>query len=102
MEEEEKENSQPQSAEENNPSPEKSKISGIAIVGYNILALAFYTLLIRVEGRDGALILDAFILFIHVFLCVGMAISRKSWAWVLSGVLVLAIGFSTCIMIGSE
>src|ERR1700742_1821409 len=102
MEDQEKNTELPHPPKENSPSPEKSKISGIAIVGYNILALAFYTLLIRVEGRDGALILDAFILFIHVFLCVGMAISRKSWTWVLSGVLVLAIGFSTCIMIGSE
>jgi hypothetical protein len=86
--------------EKNETGSEIKPMGGIAIVGYNILALAFYTIIFKLASKEGGIIFDAFILFFHVIFCFGMAIGRKSWMWVLSAVLVLAIGFSTCVMIG--
>lgn len=65
------------------------------IIGYNVLALIVYTLLLRFV--DGGLFIDAFILAMHVMACIICAIAMKSWEWVLSAFLVLAIGFSTCV-----
>ena len=72
---------------------------GMTSVALNLLALAFYTIIFKFV--DGGIIFDAFIIFFHVIFCIGMAIGKKSWMWVLSGVLVLAIGFSTCVMLGN-
>jgi len=76
----------------------KKPISGWAIVGYNLLVLIFYTLILKIAGDTG-LFVDAIILLLHVLLCFGLAIGYKSWWWCLSAILVLIIGFSTCVMI---
>ncbi len=65
------------------------------IVGYNILTLVVYTLLFRLV--DGGIIMDCFVVGLHVLVCIIAAIAMKSWEWVLSAFLVLAIGFSTCV-----
>lgn len=78
-----------------NDSKPKAKM---AIVGYNLLILAAYTLLFRLLAEQGGFIFDAFLLACHVFACLIMSLVNRSWMWVLSGVLVLAIGFSTCVM----
>jgi hypothetical protein len=64
------------------------------IAGYNLLALVGYTLVCRFI--DGGMILDAFILAIHVVACIITSIAVKKWEWLLSAFVVLAIGFSTC------
>jgi hypothetical protein len=79
---------------------EKKPDSGMALVGYNIIALVFYTLLCKLIGGSG-FILDAFFIFIHVLFCIAMAFDKKSWFWFLGAVLVLVIGFSTCVMVGN-
>lgn len=79
----------------------KGQNVGMKIVGYNILALIIYTVLCRLMGKEGGLILDAFIIVGHVFVSIIAAIINKSWAWLLSGLLVLVIGFSTCVGLGS-
>jgi hypothetical protein len=82
-----------------NERPESNKQSeGMKIVGYNILALAVYSIpCLTVSG--GALI-EAFLLFIHVVVCIGAALGKRSWFWLLAGLLVLIIGFSTCVTVG--
>ncbi len=69
------------------------------IVGYNMLALVIYTLFTRI-GDGAGYLFDALFLVIHVFVCVIVAITSKgmkTWMWVLSAVMVLVIGISTCI-----
>jgi len=85
---------------EDNSAKEKKRNNGAAIIGYNILALVIYTLLFKLTGDSGALVLDAFVLFLHVVFCIGMSIGKRSGWWLLSSLLVLVIGFSTCAMIG--
>jgi hypothetical protein len=82
------------SAAENSP-PQKPK-NGFSIVGYNLAILAAYTIFSRLIG-DGGFIIDALLLVIHVFTCLILALTNRSWMWVLAAVLVLAIGFSTCV-----
>ncbi len=73
---------------------------GMTSVALNLLALAFYTIVCKFI--DGGIILDAFLIFFHVIICIGMALGKRSWMWFLSAVLVLAIGFSTCVMFGNN
>lgn len=73
----------------------KSKNS-FGIVGYNLAVLAAYTLISRISG-DGGFVIDAFFLVAHVFTCITVAVAKRSWMWVLAALLVLAIGFSTCV-----
>lgn len=67
----------------------------MTIVGYNLLAFVGYTLVLRLAGNDG-LIFEGIILVIHVFVSIILAIAYRSWFWLLSGVMVLIIGVSTC------
>ena len=98
MMEEPEENKQ---KEEKTPLIKGSKpLGGMTIVGINLLVLVFYTLFLKLTTSDASFILDAFVLFIHVIFCLGMALGKRSWMWLLSAVLVLAIGFSTCVLIG--
>src|SRR5580698_2770565 len=99
MEENKDQDSKP--VEKNETGSKIKPTDGITIVGYNILALALYTVIFNLASKEGGIIFDPFILFFHVIFCLGMAIGRKSWMWLLSAVLVLAIGFSTCVMVGS-
>jgi len=67
----------------------------MTVVGYNLLVFVGYTLILRL-AREAGFILEGVILAIHVLVCVTMAISYRSWFWLLSGVMVLIIGVSTC------
>jgi len=88
-----------------NPQPEKKQpgnnkpMGNMSIVAYNLLGLAFYTIVFKMLASQGGFLFDAFVLLGHFIVCFVMAISSKSWMWVLSGVLVVAIGFSTCVMV---
>jgi hypothetical protein len=74
-------------------------MGGMLVVGINLLVLVFYTLLLKLTTGNFSAITDAFILFLHVLFCIGMAIGRSSWVWLLGGVLVLIVGFSTCVWV---
>ncbi|HEY4325347.1 MAG TPA: hypothetical protein VGN20_15215 [Mucilaginibacter sp.] len=97
---EENNNSGSQPSGDSSSPREKKAVNAIGIVGYNILALVFYTLLFKLVANDGGMFLDAFVLFIHVIFCLGMSIGKRSGWWLLSSLLVLIIGFSTCVAIG--
>jgi hypothetical protein len=70
------------------------------LIAYNLIALAVYTIMFRF--LSGGIIFDALVIAIHLFTCFIMALAKRSWYWVLSGVMVLAIGFSTCAWMGSS
>ena len=80
------------------PKP-KEPGNGMRIVGYNLVVLAAYSLVCLT--MSGGFILDAIALLLHVLICFGLAIDRRSWFWALSGLLVLIIGFSSCAYLGS-
>lgn len=63
-------------------------------VGINIAVLVVYTLACRLT--DSGVIIDAFLIAIHFFAGIIMSIIVRRWEWVLSALLVLVIGFSTC------
>ena len=86
----------------NIPVKEQSKsFAGMKIVGINMLILAIYAVLCSIDAGGGGFIFDAFLILIHVLVCIIMAIVKRSWIWLLSGVIVLVIGFSTCVSFGS-
>ena len=81
-----------------NRSPKESEAkpsTNMQLVGINLGVLAGYTV-ICVAAGGGGLMLDAFIIAGHVIICIGMAAAARRWAWLLSGLIVLVIGFSTC------
>ncbi len=66
------------------------------ILGYNLLAFVIYTIGLISMGGNSAII--AFILAcIHFVICIIQAIVEKKWIWLLSGLLILLIGFGTCV-----
>lgn len=82
------------------------------VAGINLLVLLAYSIIIRVlssgGGAQGAaagiLIMSAFAVGIHVFICLivtGIEYTNKSKesgrAWLLSSGIVLLVGFSTCL-----
>ncbi|MGF7039153.1 hypothetical protein [Mucilaginibacter lappiensis] len=86
----------------NIPIKEQNKsYAGMKIVGINILILAIYAVLCSIDSGGGDIIFDAFLILIHVVVCIIMAIVKRSWMWLLSALLVLVIGFSTCVSFGS-
>jgi hypothetical protein len=69
------------------------------IVGINLAVLAGYTLISALF--PGGIIFDAFAIVFHVIACLFVTMTGpKRLQWLLSGVLVLVIGFSTCVGIG--
>jgi len=75
--------------------PDKKPFNNMAIVGYNLLALAGYTLLSRFS-EDG-IILDALIMAGQILVCIIAAIAYRSWFWLLSALMVLIVGVSSCV-----
>ncbi|MEO3403148.1 hypothetical protein AAFN85_04550 [Mucilaginibacter sp. CAU 1740] len=73
------------------------KPSSMKIVGINMAVFAAYTILCELGAKDGAAILDMFLIGIHVLVGIVLAIVNRSWAWLLSALIVLVIGFSTCV-----
>jgi hypothetical protein len=83
---------------------EKPK-SPMKIVGINLLVMVFYTIasrltVINAHGEDalgGAFLLAVFI-GIHVFVCLFTSVASKyTRYWLLSSLLVLLVGFSSCL-----
>jgi hypothetical protein len=75
--------------------PNKKPANDMTIVGYNILAFVGYTLIFKLMGEDG-FIFEGIILVIHVLICIIAAIVNRNWFWVLSALIVLVIGVSSC------
>ncbi len=67
------------------------------VMGINIGILAVYTSMCFLSN-DGMLY-DVLFLLVHVVACLIVAIAVKRWVWVLSALIVLLIGFSTCVTI---
>ncbi|MCC8427026.1 hypothetical protein [Mucilaginibacter sp. UR6-11] len=65
------------------------------IVGINLGLLVAYFLLSRFT--DGGILLYAMLIFVHVVTCIFTALVKRNWAWFFSCLLVLLIGFSTCV-----
>jgi lysylphosphatidylglycerol synthetase-like protein (DUF2156 family) len=84
-------------------SPDKKNKIEARILGVNLLVLAAYSVLAKLSGRglDGS-ITDAVFIAFHLCACLIIAAVKQSWSWVLSGLLVLAIGFATCAEIVSR
>lgn len=77
-----------------------------SIAGYNLLAILAYSVLIRLAagGDMGILIISAFAVGLHVVTALvisGFYASDKkkeeARAWLLTALLVLLVGFSTCL-----
>lgn len=82
----------------NTPVKQQNKsAAGMKIVGFNILVLVIYTALCSIDASGGGFIFDAFLILAHVVVCIIMALAKRSWIWLLSALLVLVIGFSTCV-----
>lgn len=71
-------------------------IEGYKILGGNLLAFAIYTLIALSTGGDGGVAALGIAGFQFV-ICTVLAIASKRAVWFLSGVLVLIIGFGTCV-----
>ena len=82
-------------------SGQEPKNEGMKIVGYNLLAMIVYTIFCKLIPDLGGVLLAAFLIAIHVLVCIVAAVGRKNWLWVLSAFLVLVIGFSTCVALGN-
>lgn len=74
---------------------EKKTESKWKVVGFNILGLLVYTLLCRLV--DGGIVIDCALVGLHVFVALILALVLKKWEWFFGAVLVLIIGFSTCV-----
>lgn len=105
--EDNKDESQPSGAENKqdgsvpNAAGQKKSFTGMKIVGINILILAIYSVLCTLDSSSGGFVFDAFLILIHVATCIILAIVKRSWMWLLSALIVLVIGFSTCVSFGS-
>ena len=75
---------------------QEDKSANLKIAGVNMLLLLVYTFLTGLS-KDGP-IYDMMIIALHVVVCFILAIANRSWVWFLSGLLVIIIGFSTCVM----
>ncbi len=80
---------------------ERKPFDGIGIIGINLVVLIVYTVLCKMVNSLDSLVLEALIIGLQVFVCIVMAIVKKSGMWLLSGLLVLVIGFSTCVGLGN-
>ncbi len=82
------------------PEPPKqdtgSKTNG-KILGYNLLAFVAYTVLAALANPKEGLILSFFISIAHFIVTIIAALISRRWMWLLAGVLVLVIGFGTCV-----
>ena len=81
-------------------SDDKRSASGMQILGINLGVLAVYTI---VSGFvRGGIAMDTVCLFFHAIICFAVALVHRPQVWILSGLMVAIIGFSTCTGILSE
>lgn len=66
------------------------------IFGYNMLVFAIYGGIGQTMGND-AKVGVFFIALIHFMISCCLAIYFRQWVWFLSGLLILLIGFGSCV-----
>lgn len=67
------------------------------VVGINLAILAAYTIYFRwVVNEELIIIAEAFVIFLHVLLCLILAIFALRKEFLFSALVVLLIGFSSC------
>ena len=69
-------------------------IQKMKIVGVNFAVLMGYTI---ISCLVGGFILDAVCITVQVLFCIGNAIGNRNLWWLLSALMVLIVGFSTCV-----
>ena len=75
----------------------------IIIVGINLMLLAAYTIYFKLNPEELIIIGEAFFIAAHVVMCLILAIFICRKEFLLSALLVLLIGFSTCwVVFGSQ
>ena len=75
---------------------QKDSSPNAKILGINLLVFAVYTAIGVSVGGEG-IMAGVTLAGIHFLACVIMAIANRSWIWLLSGLLILVIGFGTCV-----
>jgi hypothetical protein len=78
-----------------NQQPEGEPASGIKIVGINLAVFVGYTLLSLLT--DGGFLFAGVLMICQVIVCIILSVHYRKWSWFLGGLLVLIIGFSTCV-----
>ncbi|CAM3945120.1 hypothetical protein MUGA111182_18720 [Mucilaginibacter galii] len=79
------------------PIQPKKQLSDIAILGINLGVFILYTLMcLAVEPQEGGVV-AFFISLFHGLVSTVTALVTKRWAWFLGAVLVVVIGFGTCV-----
>jgi len=68
----------------------------ILIVGINLAVLAAYTIYFSINKEELIIIVEAFFIAIQIIICLVMAIAIYHKEFLLSALVVLLIGFSTC------
>lgn len=78
-----------------NQLPDNKPPGGIKIVGLNLTVFVGYTLLSMLV--NGGLIFAGLLMICQVVVCSILSLYYRKWSWFLGGLLVLIIGFSTCV-----
>lgn len=79
-----------------NQLPGNKPQGGIKIVGINLAVFVGYNLLSLLT--DGGVI-AGLLMIAQVIVCIILSLYFRKWSWFLGGLLVLVIGFSTCVAI---
>ena len=68
------------------------------VIGSNMILLIAYTLYLKFQTGEEFIVADAFFIFLQIILCVIFAAFNVKFrkAFLMSALLVLLIGFSTC------
>lgn len=75
---------------------QKDSSPNAKILGINLLIFVAYTVIGVSSGGDG-MMAAVTLAGVHFLACVIMAIANRNWIWFLSGLLILVIGFGTCV-----
>lgn len=78
-----------------NQHPDHKQPSGIKIIGLNLAVFVGYTLLSMLT--NGGFIFAGLLMIAQVVVCIILSLYFRKWSWFLGGLLVLIIGFSTCV-----
>ena len=80
---------------------EEKPLSGMAIVGYNLLGLIAYTIILSAIGGL-AIIFYGLIFLCHFITCILFALGNKQYLfWLFSALIIVIVGFSTCSKVGN-
>lgn len=77
------------------PAPNKNML----IVGINLALLAAYTIFLRINNQELIILGEAFLIAIQIAICLITAIFVYRKAFLLSALLILLIGLSTCFVV---